>query len=368
MLNRKFPSPIQEGHEMRIELPPMISLLTNVTEIIEAFGASNNVPEDKMFLTSLMVDELLTNYVRHSIQKVRKPKIEITVRVVRDKVVLQMIDTGPPFNPDDAPKPDLESDIDDRQIGGLGLHLVRTHSDRMQHRTNQVVQLPDDRARPRRHRGRGAGDRVMINKFECDVARHRKVVEIKPAGRLDSGQVSIFERILLNRINKGDRHIVINFRKVMFISSSGLRILLLGGKKTKERSGTLLLCSPRPQIRALFKSAGFEKLLAIREERDAAIDEAKVAAGCAGPEEPEVEEPAGGKDLGDGEERPRKPRAAIRVSPDFGQRAGRSGRSLGALLWTLLRPRTWFRSAEDDEDDDAKADGTEAKVEAKEAR
>ena len=43
----------------------------------------------------------------------------------------------------------------------------------------------------------------MINKFECDVARHKKVIEIKPAGRLDSAHVPIFERILMSRINKG---------------------------------------------------------------------------------------------------------------------------------------------------------------------
>ena len=119
---------------MRIEVTPSIFMLTSVNEMIEAFGNANNVPEDKIFLINLQVDELLTNYVRHSIQKVRKPKIEVTVRVLRDKVVLQVVDTGPPFNPDDAPKPDLESGIDDRQIGGLGLHLVRSYCDRMQHR------------------------------------------------------------------------------------------------------------------------------------------------------------------------------------------------------------------------------------------
>lgn len=134
MLKRTFPDNAAEGKEMRIEVTPSIFMLTSVNEMIEAFGNANNVPEDKIFLINLQVDELLTNYVRHSIQKVRKPKIEVTVRVLRDKVVLQVVDTGPPFNPDDAPKPDLESGIDDRQIGGLGLHLVRSYCDRMQHR------------------------------------------------------------------------------------------------------------------------------------------------------------------------------------------------------------------------------------------
>ena len=134
MLRRTFPNAAQEGVELRIEAPPRLSLLASITEMIEAFGASNNVPEDKIFLVNLEVDELITNYVRHSVHKVRKPKVEVTLRVERDKIVLQVLDTGPPFNPDDAPKPDLESDIEERAIGGLGLHLVRTYCDRMQHR------------------------------------------------------------------------------------------------------------------------------------------------------------------------------------------------------------------------------------------
>ena len=134
MLRRTFPNNAHEGVELRIEAPPLLPLLSSMSEMIEAFGESNNLPKDKIFVLILEVDELLTNYVRHGVHKVKRPKVEITMRVQREKVVLQLIDTGPPFNPDDAPKPDLESEIMERQAGGLGLHLVRTYCDRMQHR------------------------------------------------------------------------------------------------------------------------------------------------------------------------------------------------------------------------------------------
>ena len=199
----------------------------------------------------------------------------------------------------------------------------------------------------------------MINKFECDVARHKKVIEIKPAGRLDSAHVPIFERILMSRINKGDRHIVVNFDRVMFISSSGLRILLLAGKNLKSKDGTFSLCSLKPQIRDLLRTAAFERLLSIRDNRDEAIEEAKVAAGCAGADEPEeTAEPAGERKLG----QERKARVEFGASIDGNE----AGWSLRELIWTLVRPWAWFRKPskmdekDEDEDDDEAPDAEAA--------
>ena len=184
----------------------------------------------------------------------------------------------------------------------------------------------------------------MINKFECTVDRHKKVIEITPAGRLDSGQVAVFEKILLNRINKGDEHVVINFSKLIFVSSSGLRILLLGAKHLLAKKGTFLICAPRPQIKDLLKTAGFQKLLKIRDDRDAALQEAAEAAGCAGPDKADA--PAGGTDLDNesgtkdsADQRP-MPKAAIQFAAGM-QGSNNNRWTIGSVLWTLLRPWTW---------------------------
>ena len=184
-----------------------------------------------------------------------------------------------------------------------------------------------------------------MTKFECPVVRHKKVIELVPTGRLDSGQVAVFEKILLNRINKGDLHIVVNFTNLVFVSSSGLRILLLGGKLLTTKEGTFIICAPGPQIRDLLKTAGFQKLLTIRDERDAALAEAAEAAGCAGPDEPE----AAAETTGAGEEKPEaksaeRPRAAIQFAAGMQGEKGNSW-TIGSMLWTLLRPWSWFGRA-----------------------
>ena len=184
----------------------------------------------------------------------------------------------------------------------------------------------------------------MINKFECTVDRHKKVVEITPAGRLDSGQVSAFEKILLNRINKGDEHVVINFSKLIFVSSSGLRILLLGAKHLLAKKGTFLICAPRPQIKDLLKTAGFQKLLKIRDDRDEALQEAAEAAGCAGPDSAAEAAVETGLDTENGKKDSADPRPMPKAAIQFA--AGMQGRNdnswtVGSVLWTLFRPWTW---------------------------
>ena len=188
----------------------------------------------------------------------------------------------------------------------------------------------------------------MINKFECPVERHKKVVEISPSGRLDSGQVASFEKILLNRINAGDQHIVLNFNRLMFISSSGLRILLLGGKKFRAKKGTLLLCELKPAIQDLLKTAGFQGLLAIRQERAVALQEAAEAAGCAETDEPAAEAAAETPVADRTKEvatktRKGRPDAAVRFAQ--GMKDHPQTWSIGSLLLTLLTPWRWFRRA-----------------------
>ena len=117
--------------ELELSLSPRMSSLASLAEMIEEFGHSNHIPENSIYLINLEVDELLTNYVTHSLHKVRQGRMQLTVRAFADKVTIEMLDSGPPFNPLEASKPDTELGVQERQAGGLGLHFVRTYSDRM---------------------------------------------------------------------------------------------------------------------------------------------------------------------------------------------------------------------------------------------
>ena len=120
--------------EMHMELAPRLSAIASLAEVIEEFGQNHNIPEAQIFFVNLEIDELMTNYVTHAYPKVRRPRMKVTLRAFPNRVVLVVEDSGPPFNPIEAPEADLSSDIDERRMGGMGLHLVRKYADRMDYR------------------------------------------------------------------------------------------------------------------------------------------------------------------------------------------------------------------------------------------
>ncbi len=111
--------------KLEIKFRPRVSVLASIIQMIEAFGSATGVPEQHTFLINLAMDELVTNYVRHSLGKVKEPWMEMELRHLPKMLRLTLIDTGPPFDPRTAGEPDLKSDLDTRQVSGVGLHLLR---------------------------------------------------------------------------------------------------------------------------------------------------------------------------------------------------------------------------------------------------
>ena len=110
--------------------------------------------------------------------------------------------------------------------------------------------------------------------LECPVERKDGVAVIRPKGRLDSGQIGAFEKLLERLIKENQHHMVLDFGELRFISSSALRILLVTARKLRGKSGTFLLCELAPHVLDVMKTAGFDRLLDMRDSRDEAVAEA----------------------------------------------------------------------------------------------
>ena len=62
--------------ELKIEVTPRLSRLPGLFESVENFGSDNNVPEANVYVINLILDELITNYISHSVGRVQAPKIK----------------------------------------------------------------------------------------------------------------------------------------------------------------------------------------------------------------------------------------------------------------------------------------------------
>jgi anti-sigma regulatory factor (Ser/Thr protein kinase) len=81
----------------------------------------------------LAVEEVCVNVIDHGYPAGAPGPIRLAIDCEPDRVVVVVADEAAPFDPTDAPLPDLSAGIDERPIGGLGWHLVRHVIDEIEH-------------------------------------------------------------------------------------------------------------------------------------------------------------------------------------------------------------------------------------------
>lgn len=106
-----------------------------------------------------------------------------------------------------------------------------------------------------------------------DIAEtnHGLVFVVAPVGRIDSTTSEALEQALNKAIDVGERRLVVDFDAVSYISSAGLRVLLIVAKRLRTERGTLVLCALTDAVRQVFDLAGFLPLFLVERTRDLAI-------------------------------------------------------------------------------------------------
>jgi anti-anti-sigma factor len=112
----------------------------------------------------------------------------------------------------------------------------------------------------------------MMN-FRFSVDHDRGAIIVAPAGRLDSTTSASFDQHMAALVTAGERRIVVDFSEVEYISSAGLRVLLLLAKQMRVDHGRLALCGLGDRVRQVFELAGFLPLFVIASTRAAAVDQ-----------------------------------------------------------------------------------------------
>ncbi len=97
------------------------------------------------------------------------------------------------------------------------------------------------------------------------------VFVLEPKGRLDSTNAHEFAERLLAALQRGEKVLLIDFNKLDYISSAGLRVLLVGAKRLRQSGGTITLCTLNPSIHEVFKISGFLAIFSVHSDRAAAL-------------------------------------------------------------------------------------------------
>ena len=120
--------------ELSLKVETRVAELERISAAVKAFGEQQNWPANLIFKVTLVLEELGINIMNNGYDD-GLHEFEIVLTSEPDTLRVAVLDDGRPFDPlNDAPIPDLESSLDERPVGGLGIYLVRSMVDRMHYR------------------------------------------------------------------------------------------------------------------------------------------------------------------------------------------------------------------------------------------
>lgn len=101
---------------------------------LEAFCTARAVPSRTVHRFTLALEEVLTNVIAYAFPTQGRHEIDVRIAWRDGTLRATVSDDGVAFNPLTRPAPDLQAPIEQRQIGGLGIHLLRTLSETADYR------------------------------------------------------------------------------------------------------------------------------------------------------------------------------------------------------------------------------------------
>lgn len=95
---------------------------------VEALGRKHDLPPKVVFHVTLVLDELITNIIDYGYADFDEHPIDVTISIQDKTLTIRIEDDAQPFNILEAPVPELDLPLDERnrQVGGLGVHLVKS--------------------------------------------------------------------------------------------------------------------------------------------------------------------------------------------------------------------------------------------------
>src|SRR5262245_18502462 len=117
-----------------VELKNSLLEIERLARIADDFGQRHRLDAQTSHNLKVALDEILTNIISYAYADAREHSIVTRFSLGKGKLTVEVEDDGRPFNPLNTPEPDTKQLLEERPIGGLGIHLVRKLMDELEYR------------------------------------------------------------------------------------------------------------------------------------------------------------------------------------------------------------------------------------------
>jgi len=134
----------------QFELRNSIEEVARLHDFVEDLGQRFSLPPKAVFDLDLCLEEAVTNIISYAFKSPGDHRIGVSVAWNGMELTIEVIDDGESFDPLSKSDPDIAAPLEEREIGGLGIHLIKKLMDRVEYRrqTNQNVLTLTKRCAP----------------------------------------------------------------------------------------------------------------------------------------------------------------------------------------------------------------------------
>lgn len=119
---------------LSLNLESSLESLGEIEQAVTSFGAESGWPADLLFHVQLVLDELATNVINHG-YGASGHHFQIMIESKPQSVRIEVVDEARPFDPlKDAPQPTTDTSLEERKVGGLGVHIAKQLMDELEYR------------------------------------------------------------------------------------------------------------------------------------------------------------------------------------------------------------------------------------------
>jgi phosphoserine phosphatase RsbU/P len=115
----------RKNEELQFTLKNRLAEIARLGERLSEFAAAHQLAPSVLYDLNVALEEAVTNIISHGYSDHREHEILVRIRVESGEVIAEVKDDAEAFNPLTTPDADVTTPLDERTVGGLGIHLMR---------------------------------------------------------------------------------------------------------------------------------------------------------------------------------------------------------------------------------------------------